>query len=66
MFTSLSAPREDCPEKLPNPPKPTLSHKRNLFDQPVNDLQMGMLQTASFLHGKKDDISLFRTEKEAV
>jgi len=64
MF-NLTSPRTDCPKHLPNPPKPKISRK-TLYETPVNDLQLGMLETVNFLHGKKDDISEFKTEQDAA
>jgi len=60
---SLSSPRQDCPTILPTPPLPTLPHKRNTYEKPLNDLQMNMVETANYL-GKKIDLSHLRTEQE--
>jgi phospholipase C len=68
MFTSLSAPRTDCPAHLPDPPTPREEdlppHKRNLPNKRLNDLQLGMVETANYLGGKVDDISVLKTEQE--
>jgi len=49
---------------LPNPPLPTLPHKRNLYDKPLNDLQLGLVETANYLAGKQHDVSMLKTEQE--
>eukprot|EP01116_Phalansterium_solitarium_P012052 TRINITY_DN28005_c0_g1_i1.p1 TRINITY_DN28005_c0_g1~~TRINITY_DN28005_c0_g1_i1.p1 ORF type:complete len:486 (+),score=173.03 TRINITY_DN28005_c0_g1_i1:83-1540(+) len=46
LFSKLSAPRTDCPERMPEPPAGTdrqMNKMRSEHDQPLNDLQQSLI-----------------------
>jgi len=61
---SLPSPRDDCPLVLPNPPEPSIPQKRNVYENPLNGLQKGMVRTVQQLMGHSTDV-VFSTEQEA-
>jgi len=58
----LDSPRTDCPTTLP-PIFPSMA-KPDQPNQPLNDLQMTMIEITNYLGGNSDDISKLKTEKD--